>query len=44
MTAKIKMRQYGIFVKPRNFDTADIKCFTVFNCSGSFVTVYRCKY
>ena len=25
MTAKIKMRQYVMFVKPRKFDTTDIK-------------------
>ena len=29
MNAKIKMRQYVIFIKPRKFDTANIKCFTV---------------
>ena len=29
MTAKIKMRQYVIFIKPQKFDTADIYCFTV---------------
>ena len=27
MIAKIKMRQYIIFVKPQKFDTAVIKCF-----------------
>ena len=25
MTAKINLRQYVIFIKPRKFDTADIK-------------------
>ena len=25
MTTKIKMRKYVVFIKPRNFDTADIK-------------------
>ena len=29
INAKIRMRQYIIFVIPQNFDTADIKCFTV---------------
>ena len=30
------MHQFVIFVKPRKFDTADIKCFTVFdNLTGS---------
>ena len=29
VTAKIKMRQYVIFIEPRKFDTADIQCFTV---------------
>ena len=29
MNAKIKMRQYDTFLKPRNFDATDIKCFTV---------------
>ena len=28
--SKIKIRQYFIFIQPRNFDTAVIKCFTVF--------------
>ena len=28
---KIKMGQYVTFIKPRIFDTADIKCFTVYN-------------
>ena len=28
-TAKIKIRQYVIFIKPRKFDTAYIKCFSV---------------
>ena len=27
MTAKIKIGEYAIFVEPRKFDTADIKCF-----------------
>ena len=27
--AKINLCQYVIFIKPRNFDTANIKCFTV---------------
>ena len=27
--AKIKMRQYAIYSKPRKFDTANMKCFTV---------------
>ena len=26
---KINMRQYVVFIKPPNFDTADIKCFTI---------------
>ena len=26
MNAKIKMRQYVISIKPRKFDTADIRC------------------
>ena len=30
MNAKIKMRHYVTFIKPRNFDAADIKCFTVY--------------
>ena len=29
LMAKINLRQYVIFSKPRNFDTADIKRFTV---------------
>lgn len=29
MNAKINMRQYDIFIEPRNFGTADINCFTV---------------
>ena len=29
MDAKIKMRQYVTFLKPRKCDAADIKCFTV---------------
>ena len=29
MTAKMNLRPYVIFIKPRTFDTADIKCFTV---------------
>ena len=29
MTAKINIRQYVIFIEPRKFDIADIKCFTV---------------
>ena len=29
MSAKINLRQYAIFIKPRNFDTAGIKCFSV---------------
>ena len=29
MTAKIKILQYVIFIEPRKFDTANIKCFTV---------------
>ena len=29
MTAKVNLYQYVIFTKPRNFDTADIKCFKV---------------
>ena len=28
MTAKIKLRQYVIFIQPQKFDTADIKRFT----------------
>ena len=31
MNANIKIRQYVIFIKPRKFGTADIKCFTVIN-------------
>ena len=31
MTAKINLRQFVIFIKPRYFDTADIKYFTVFS-------------
>ena len=27
--AKIDRRQYVVFIKPQNFDTADIKCFTI---------------
>ena len=30
MTGKINMRQYVVFIKLRNFDTADIQCFTEF--------------
>ena len=30
MIANINMRQYVNFIKSRNFDTADIQCFTVF--------------
>ena len=26
VAAKINLRQYVIVIKPRNFDTADIKC------------------
>ena len=41
MIANINMRQYVNFIKPRNFDTADIKCFTVFisdiNKNGNLV-------
>ena len=29
MNAKINLRQYLTFIKPRNFDTANIKCFTM---------------
>ena len=29
MTAKIKIRQYVIFIELRKFDTVDVKCFTV---------------
>ena len=29
MNAKIKMRQYVIFIKPQKFNTIDIKCFAV---------------
>ena len=25
----MNMGQYVIFIKPRNFDTTDVKCFTV---------------
>ena len=30
MTAKIKVRQYVTFNKPRNFDIAETKCFIVY--------------
>ena len=29
MTAKINMRHYVVFIKPQNFDTADIKCYSI---------------
>ena len=29
MTAKIEIRQFVIYIEPRKFDTAYIKCFTV---------------
>ena len=29
MNPKIKMHQYVIFIKPQNFDTADIWCFII---------------
>ena len=30
MNAQIELRQYISFTKPQKFDTADIKCFTMF--------------
>ena len=35
MTTKMKINQYVIFIEPRKFDTADIKCFTV-HCIYTF--------
>ena len=47
MAAKTNLCQYVIFIKPRNLDTADIKCFTVLNghslislASGSFMLAF----
>ena len=37
MAAKIKIRQYVIFIKPRKFDTAKYKCLTVFSVSLQYV-------
>ena len=35
MATKIDLRQYVIVIKPRNFDTSDIKRFTVYRfCLG----------
>ena len=31
MTSKIKIGQYVVFNEPRKFDTANIKCFTVYD-------------
>ena len=40
MNAKIKMRLHVIFNKPHKFDTADIKCFTVYVVSFSLIQNY----
>ena len=37
MNTKIKMRYYVIFIKAQEFDTENIKCFTVYN------TVFSCQ-
>ena len=40
MTAKIEIRQYAIFTKPRKSDTADIRCFTFRHLNPVYVCVY----
>ena len=37
MTAIIRIRQYVIFIEPRKFNTADIKCFTVKLIAGKLL-------
>ena len=42
MTAKIKIRQYVIFIEPQKFNTADIECYTVLYTSHIRLSIMMC--
>ena len=44
MNAKIKIPQYVIFARAGNFDTADMKCFTVAKRSVFVAIIRKSRY
>ena len=44
MNAKIKLLQYVIFSKPQNFDTVNIKCFSISVANLLYLFSYRMRF